>query len=48
MAVFVLMLKDFEDEDRVVYLYGPNHIKRFIRGCSIEKLKGYPFIWISL
>lgn len=24
MAVFVLMLKEFEDEDRVVYLYGPN------------------------
>lgn len=24
MAVFVLMLKELEDEDRVVYLYGPN------------------------
>ena len=24
MAVFVLMLKEFEDEERVVYLYGPN------------------------
>lgn len=24
MAVFVLMLKEFENEDSVVYLYGPN------------------------
>ncbi len=24
MAVFVLMIKEFEDEDRVVYFYGPN------------------------
>ncbi|WP_413366916.1 hypothetical protein [Lysinibacillus sp. 3P01SB] len=24
MAVFVVMVKDFEDEDRVVYFYGPN------------------------
>lgn len=24
MAVFVLMIKDFENEDRVVYFYGPN------------------------
>lgn len=24
MAVFILMLKEFEDETKVVYLYGPN------------------------
>ncbi|MEK3974672.1 MULTISPECIES: hypothetical protein [unclassified Psychrobacillus] len=24
MAVFILMLKEFEDEERVVYQYGPN------------------------
>lgn len=24
MAVFVIMLKDYEDEERVVYNYGPN------------------------
>ncbi|MDD1505698.1 hypothetical protein PVA17_23535 [Lysinibacillus sp. CNPSo 3705] len=24
MAAFVLMLKEFENEDRVVYQYGPN------------------------
>ncbi|MCM3128055.1 MULTISPECIES: hypothetical protein [unclassified Paenibacillus] len=24
MAVFVIMLKDYEDEERVVYRYGPN------------------------
>ncbi|OKP85336.1 hypothetical protein A3842_07280 [Paenibacillus sp. P3E] len=24
MAVFVIMLKEYEDEERVVYLYGPN------------------------
>ncbi|MET3659194.1 hypothetical protein ABIC55_004314 [Sporosarcina psychrophila] len=24
MAFFILMLKEFEDEDRVVYLYGTN------------------------
>lgn len=24
MAVFVLMIKDFENEDRVVYFYGPH------------------------
>jgi hypothetical protein len=24
MAVFVIMLKDYEDEERVVYCYGPN------------------------
>lgn len=24
MAVFVILLKDYEDEERVVYSYGPN------------------------
>ncbi|MBD7970148.1 hypothetical protein [Paenibacillus gallinarum] len=38
MAVFVLMLKEFEDEEKVVYLYGPNEIS--MGKIEYDKKKG--------